>query len=703
MRFKTIEFAKESCVALVVSTLCMLIAAMVLGYSNVPLSVPTAYGGDGLSAGMLIKGILENGWYLDNPDAGAPFGLSWGPYPMVDASHFLWIKMLAWFVNDYGTLLTTFYLTSFFTSSITAYAVMRYMGIGRALSASGALLFSLQNYHFLRGAHIFLSVYFSVPIFVGLAIMLHRHASASISAGRVAVGIVLLLLASGGGVYYSFFGCMLITVAALVATIEQREWRPLLLGVAMVLVVCAGVFICLLPHLDHATTHSADTNISARQPQESEIFGLKLVQLVIPSPLHRNQSFRSVNASYSQNSPLVNENSAAGIGIISSLGLFLSLLVLVFQRAQRSSTGLWRLGTMNMTAFMFATIGGAGTLFAWSVTPQIRGLNRISIVIAFISLCAILLVAEQFMRSISRESWRSPATLALALALAMFGLWDQTPGWRPTIAAANQATFSADGLVGQRIMEAFPPGSRLYQLPYIKFPESPPLFHEGVYGMSRWYLHTSAIAWSYGAMNLTESDQWQQHLEALPLESRLSKLAASGFDGVMVERRAYPDAGASVEIVLTKLVGAPVLVCPDFSCALYRLRPGALPSATPALFAIRGNGWGVWETNEKGVVSARSINEGPLRLLLLNPAKHTVNATLGFSLESAQTILLEAKIDDLLLSPLTLEANRELAVEETVMLHPGITSVLLQSATARSTSNPIFIRNLSLAEAAAAQ
>lgn len=701
MRSSIIEFSKETSIALIVSTLCMLFAAIALGYGDVPLDVPTAYGGDGLSAGMLIKGILENGWYLDNPNAGAPFGLSWGPYPMVDSTHFLWIKLLAWFVDDYGTLLTTFYLTSFFTSSITAYAVMRCLGIGRALSASGALLFSLQNYHFLRGAHIFLSVYFSVPIFVGMAIMLHRHASASMTAGRIAVGIALLLLASGGGVYYSFFGCMLITVAAVVATIEQRRWRPLLLGAAMVLVICTGVFICLLPHLNHAATHSADTDISTREPQESEIFGLKLVQLVIPSPIHRSPSFRSVNASYSRNSPLVNENSAAGIGVIGSLGLFFSLLVLVIQRAQRSIIGLWELGTVNITAFLFATIGGAGTIFAWCVTPQIRGLNRISIVIAFISLCAILLVTQQVVRWGSRERWRSPTTLAAALALAIFGLWDQTPGWHPSIAAANQPAFSADVLVGQQIMEAFPRGSRVYQLPYVKFPESPPLYHEGVYGMSRWYLHTSAIAWSYGAMNLTESDQWQQYLESLPIELRLSTLAASGFDGVMVERRAYPDAGASVEVVLKKFAGAPVVVCPDSSCALYRLRAGAFPSATPALLAIRGNGWSDWETDGKGVVSARSIGYDPLRLILLNPAKHSVDATLGFSLESDQAISIDANIDGRLLSALSLESNRELAVAQTLRLEPGATSLLLEADTARSITSSILIRNLSLTQAPA--
>ncbi|WP_440225591.1 hypothetical protein ACQQ2N_10110 [Dokdonella sp. MW10] len=696
------DLSIDACVALSVSALCVLVAALVQGYADVRLGIPMAYTGDALSAGMIFKSIIENGWYFDNPDAGAPFGLSWGPYPMVETSHFALIWVLGRFSSDYGTVLTMFYLLSFFTVSVTAYCAMRSMGLGRMLSACGALLFSLQPYHFLRASHIFLASYFAVPVFVAFAAALARSSSITLTAPRVAAAIILLLLASGGGVYYAFFGCMLIITAAAISTIERSTLRPLALGIAMTAVVCAGVGISLLPHWNYASSRADDTNISTRLPAESEIYGLKLAQLVLPSPAHRNGGVRNVTTEYSQQSPLVNENATAAIGLLASLGLLVSLIALLIPKLRRPQE-LADLGRLNLVAFLFATIGGVGTLFAWFVTAQIRGLNRISIVIAFVSLSALLLGVQHLFRNLRTPSRIRTLTACTTVGLGIFGLWDQLPYWRPTFAAVNQPAFERDADMGKRIMEVLPPGSRVYQMPYVKFPEHPPAFQEGAYGLSRWYLHTAGIAWSYGAMKLTESDLWLQNIESMPLDERLTAIKASGFDAVMIERKAYEDHGASMESTLVTLLGAPILECPDASCALYGLSAVNIAGTKVALLALRGSGWSSWVADTTGSKSATSTGKAPMRFLLLNPSRRHTSAKLSYVVNSDTATMLAASAGDAVLEHIILTAGQDQIVHTTIDLPPGITEMLLQPTAPGSSKTSVRIRDLDLQAIPAAQ
>src|SRR5690242_13633101 len=72
--------------------LCGLILCVVLSLWRADLRVPLHYNGDALLHAMFIRGIIDNGWYWQNPSIGAPPGLKMYDFPAVDnaAAIVLW-------------------------------------------------------------------------------------------------------------------------------------------------------------------------------------------------------------------------------------------------------------------------------------------------------------------------------------------------------------------------------------------------------------------------------------------------------------------------------------------------------------------------------------------------------------------------------------------------------------------------------------
>ena len=684
-------FVIECILALAAASICVLVAAVTLGYATVPVGIPSAYSGDGLSAGMLFKGILENGWYLENPDVGAPFGLSWGPYPMVEGTHFVLIRIFGFFTANYGSALTLFYLFSYASAALTGYIAMRMLGVGRILACTGAILFSLQTYHFLRGAHIFLASYFSVPVFVVFAIGMFHIAEYSVWIRRplaIVGSIAVLFLAASSGVYYAFFGFVLIGFSALAAAISERAWRPALVGLVVLTLISMSVLVNLAPHLKYERQHALSTT-AIRNPSDAEVLGLKFTQMAFPAYGHRQDRLRSWTRNYSSASPLVNENMTASLGFVGLAGFLFSIFSFFLLRGCRKLNEVTRLGSLNMVAFLYATVGGFGAAFAWLVTAQIRGLNRISIFIAFISLVALFLGLQQLAQRVHSRNIRRIVIGGAGILVAALGCWDQVPYWKPGIAEANEISFRADEKVGTEIMLHVAQGARIYQLPYVAFPEANPLATEGQYGLARRYLHTHGIGWSYGAMKGTPSDQWIQNIELQPLPERLVRLAASGFAAVLVERRAYVDNGRQIEAQISALLGPPTLTCPDQSCALFHLESGNDSSVSPLLLAVGGNGFHDWKLGLDGAQS-RLAGDSSSRVFLLNPTIKKVKARFRFNVISDRTSSFVVTDGTLDLMNDRLNSQQIHQFDQTITLDPGITAIMMSTTvdeTGRSTKH----------------
>src|SRR5437764_700243 len=94
------------------------------------LRVPLDYSGDGLSHGILVRSVLEAGWFpTHNPRLGAPFGATWFDYPNADAANLLILKITGLFSNDWIIATNVFYLITFALTSVIAFSVLQRLGL----------------------------------------------------------------------------------------------------------------------------------------------------------------------------------------------------------------------------------------------------------------------------------------------------------------------------------------------------------------------------------------------------------------------------------------------------------------------------------------------------------------------------------------------------------------------------------------------
>jgi hypothetical protein len=183
-----------------------------------------------------------------------------------------------------------------------------------------------------------------------------------------------------------------------------------------------------------------------------------------------------------------------------------------------------------------------------------------------------------------------------AAGLVALGIADQTPGtwFREYVVEdvePHAARFRADRDFFTRV-EAAAPEARVFCLPYMPFPEVPPVHNLKAYEHARVYLHTDTLVTGYGAMKFREADEW---LRGVAFQGdpavQLVRLVARGFDGVLVDGRGYltqAEANQVVQGFRTKAAPAelPQVIHEDGRQVFLDLRPFRdwLRGKDPALF-----------------------------------------------------------------------------------------------------------------------
>jgi phosphoglycerol transferase len=79
------------------------------------LRIPFSYSGDTLLNSMLIKGVIDNGWYLHNYFVGMPSGLDMYdfPDPLLNNFNFLIIKLITLFTSNWALRMNLFFFLGF--------------------------------------------------------------------------------------------------------------------------------------------------------------------------------------------------------------------------------------------------------------------------------------------------------------------------------------------------------------------------------------------------------------------------------------------------------------------------------------------------------------------------------------------------------------------------------------------------------------
>jgi phosphoglycerol transferase len=583
-------YLKTAVVYLLAVTVCLLTLFAVLKLWQADMSVPFIhpFAGDGLFFATLVKGIFDNGWYLNNDFLGAPAGFNLLDFPLADNLHLIVIKGISLFSSNWALAMNLFYLATFPLTVISCLFVFRRFLISYPVAMTGSLLFAFLPYHFERGEiHLFLSGIYVIPLSAlvflricdGVAPFIRMSQKGEEfydfwnlkSAGYILIG----LLTASAGIYYAFFAFFFTGIAGIYSVYVHKSVMRLSVAGVMIAIIGVGVVINISPTIIHQQIHGKNEEVAQRKPAEAMSLGMVMTSLILPTYDHRMGPLGDVKANAVQDAG--SAASTSSLGLIGSVG-FLFLLGWLLLAKKRYlgkensfATLIDALSVMNISAILLSVISGFGLLVALYISPQIRAYHRMNIYIGFFSILAVLLVVEYLRRKYVKPGWRSMLYFGALGALLVGGILDQTNAGMVPDYAATGLSFDRDEAFIRRIEQTLPQDALVFQLPYMPFNESPPVNEMRDYDHFRGYLHSKNIHWSYGAMRGREGDDWLKKISSEPVDQMVTELAAAGFSGIYVNRKGYVDEAAEIEKLLENGLGVKPLVSDDNTLLFFNM------------------------------------------------------------------------------------------------------------------------------------
>jgi phosphoglycerol transferase len=580
----------EAAGAAVAAGLSALLAFVVLRPWQGSLDVPYSYTGDANLYHAYIKGVLDHGWYWHNPNLGAPSGQQLFDYPGLagDTLNVLLVKFLGLFTSDAASVMNLFFLLAFPLVGLTAYLVFRRLGLSAPVAVGCSVLYALLPYHFVRDEfHLLLSAYYVVPL--GAYLVLSVLGDEPLFARREAggrwpvcyasgrslwtIGLCVLIGLASATFYYSSFTIVLVVLAALLRSVVVRSVRPLFQAGVVAGVLLALIAVQLAPSFVYWARHGTNDEVGQRATYESELYGLKFAQLVLPIDQHRIGKLAEMRRRYDSKFPPTEATRSTALGVVASVGLLWLLVVSFLQLAtpgRRVASELeGRVGIAALLSLFLAWTGGLA-IFIAVIEPQIRAWNRLSVFIGFFALLAIGLLLERALRALRSRPRGTLLGAAALVAVVAVGFLDQTSsGFRPPYDLVA-SDYRSDETFVRTIEARLPDGAMVFQLPYVPFPEAPPVNSMYDYDELRGYLHSHELRWSYGVVRGRPDDR-NGPLAAEPVPQMVRDVSAAGFAGIYVDRFGYTDRGAALEQQLTAAVGSPPLVSGNGRLSFFQL------------------------------------------------------------------------------------------------------------------------------------
>jgi phosphoglycerol transferase len=511
---------------------------------NRDIRVPLSFSGDSLVYLMQSKSTVDNGWWWFNPMVGAPFGLDELAFPSNSNVDQAIVWGVSRFVRNAPAAVTLAWMLMVVLSGLSATWCLRRLGVSTASSIVGGTLFALSPYALYRNIDHFSLVIYLVPFACTAGLLLASGQPPERwfwkGCGGLLAGCALL---GFNYVYYAFFACFCIGIAAIVGWLAHRDPRILRAGGFCVVLIASSTLINLAPSLYSWGRHGTPMIVRQKVPAESEVYGLKIRQLIGPLRHHRFPPFSKwAEKEAAARFPLETENGTSRLGLVGSLG-FLGLLALLFvPEADHLNHGrtVRAASRLTLAAVLLSTIGGFGSLFSLLISSDIRAYNRICPFIAFFSLVAVALAIDSLFKTRERR------TMAAVIVLAL-GLSDQGT-------AAVNLNVAYPGIAAEiRPLETFvhqlesrlPDQSMVLELPFRTYLDDEGVARMMPYDHLKLYVVSHSIRWSYPALS---NDQvlWQQALASLDPRRLAGDVAAAGFAAVLIDRNGYEDNGASV-------------------------------------------------------------------------------------------------------------------------------------------------------------
>jgi phosphoglycerol transferase len=156
----------------------------------------------------------------------------------------------------------------------------------------------------------------------------------------------------------------------------------------------------------------------------------------------------------------------------------------------------------------------------------------------------------------------------------VIGVLDQTSSGIIPDSRRSQTEWNADAVFVKEIEDTLGPGGKVFQLPYLPFPEAEldvPPYGMVDYDPLRGYVHSDDLYWGYGGTRGREAD-WQSQVVKQATPKMLDAITAVGFDGLWIDTRGYPNGAQAIIAEVEAATGETPIVSPNDRFVFFDLR-----------------------------------------------------------------------------------------------------------------------------------
>ncbi len=502
------------------------------------------------------------------PELGAPYAANWNDFPSLDEFVFGLQALLANFLGLFAGLNASFALAHVL-AAVAFYVTARLSNCNRLWSFIAGMAFGVSPFIFAQSPH-HMQVAYAWPVAL-FPLVWHWAATPhalQFGTWRFWVAAAIAVVTGVHFVYYTNVFCQLTLLGAMVVAFRERSVQPLKPAFAIVGAAAAAFAMMNIDSWTYQAVHGRNPGAFVREYKWLEIYGLKIVDLFIPSVTHRSDAFAAFSAAHRQAAPLLDEGgSYLGIVGLAALAFLIGTAVLAWLERRERDVPMeaWQL----LWILLMFTTGGLNAILGSFGITMFRAACRYSIVILAIS----LLYAAQRLTALQEEAEAGPDAAgkslffkAAAIVLCGLILWDQVPR-APTAAQTAEIArqVDADREFVATMEKTLAPDAMVFQLPVMEFPESP---IPGVppYDHFRPYLYSKQLRFSFGSMKGREREKWQQQLQNLlvagatpdqeaqkirfnadNVRRAVDELKKLGFAAVYINRNGFPDRAKGLE------------------------------------------------------------------------------------------------------------------------------------------------------------
>jgi phosphoglycerol transferase len=477
--------------------------------------------------------------FTNIPELGAPYVANWDDYPITEKPLIWATGLLAGFMGVFAAA-NVAVLVGQVLAALSFYTACRIVNGSWIWSFAGGFAFAFARYAFAHGLH-HLSVlyYWHVPLCLVVGEWVIRREGIKLGEPRFVFALLVAFVTGMQSVYYTNLFAQFVLFGGLLQG-WRRGWRESLPAAAVLATAAAAfVFMNLNTFLYHFA-YGDNARVVTRDYHWLEVYGLKIIDLVVPPTDHPFPPFAWYGAGHVKE-VLLAPGEWPPAGYLGLLGLgAMAWLVIVSLRRAVDREKLPFETYLILWILIYASVGGINGIMGSLGFQFFRATTRYTIFI----LCIVLMYAVRRLSLVkARNTFLVYGAAVLGLAIAW---WDQTP---PMVTSAQldetaQAVASDRGFV-EKMEERLPPNAMVFQIPIMEFPESPAP-GIGSYDHLRPYLYSHQLRFSFGSDKGRPREEWQKALGQLQLSAAVGKLESYGFSAIYVNRNGFADKGASL-------------------------------------------------------------------------------------------------------------------------------------------------------------